>query len=265
MRLSSVLLSLNASLVCCLLAVTVAFADSAPKDDLFQKGLAAYQSKQYAEARDDFQKLLDQGGLSPGLLNNLALSVYQLDQKPLALALWRKALSIQPGFHAAAAGRDFLESKMQMRPLERDSFSLWAHRNLEALSIYELLWVTALILTIAGWLALRYLGERRAALEEELPMPPFPTMAITFIGFLLFSLTMVAMKAKDTFSARATVTATKVSVRSLPADEGVSLFDVTGGSEVLVRQKQNGWAQVQSAEGSSGWVKDSEIFITSER
>src|SRR5438046_1701602 len=89
------------SLTGCFFNAAVALADTPSKEDFFEKGLASYQSKQYAEARDAFQKQLDQGKVSPGLLNNLALSVYQLDQKPFALALWRKALSIQPGFKPA--------------------------------------------------------------------------------------------------------------------------------------------------------------------
>jgi len=241
------------------------FAAAVEEQDLFQKGLAAYQSKQYAEARDSFQKLLDQGQISASLLNNLALTVYELDQKPLALALWRKALSLRPGFPPAMKGRDFLESKMTMRPLEGDSFSLWAHRNLESISFYEILWFNALILAIAGWFGLKYWGERSAALEEELPLPPFPSMATAFLLILAFSLTVVVMKARDSSMVRATVTGAKATVRSLPSIDGVSLFDVNGGAEVLVRQAQSEWTQVQNTEGSSGWIKNSDIYVTSER
>jgi tetratricopeptide (TPR) repeat protein len=240
-----------------------AAADAPSKENFFEKGLAAYQSKQYTEARDAFQKQLDQGKMSPGLLNNMALSVYQLDQKPLALALWRKALSIQPGFKPALSGREFLETKMNMRPLERDSLSLWTHRNLESISIYELALVNAMILAIAGWLLLRYLGERRFAVEEEQPMPAFPGMASVFLVLLIFTSTISVYKLRDSLNTRATITVVKASARSLPAEEGVALFDLSGGSEVFVRQQQNGWSQIQNAEGSSGWVKNSELFITS--
>jgi tetratricopeptide (TPR) repeat protein len=265
MRQRAVCIVSVASLIFGIFNAAAALADSGSKEDLFQKGLAAYQSKQYTEARDDFQKLLDQGKVSPSLLNNMALTVFELDQKPLALALWRKALSMQPGFKPAVHGRDFLESKMQMHPLERDSLNLWVHRSLEAVSLYQLLWLNAVILALTGWFGLRYWGERGAAIDEEQPMPAFPTLPLVLLVGLLLSLSLIGFKAKDSFTLRATVTDNKVNVRSLPADEGVSLFDLSGGSEVLVRQDQNGWAQVQNAEGSSGWVKNSEIFITSER
>jgi hypothetical protein len=242
-----------------------AHAETPGKEELFQKGLAAYQSKQYAEARDDFQKLLDQGTMNASVLHNLALAAYQLDQKPFALALWRKALMLEPGFRPAKVARDNLESKMNMRPLERDSFSLWAHRELESLSLYQLLWLNALFLAVAGFMWLRYFGDRGSAIEEERPLPEFPTIPLIVGIVFLASVSLVVLKAKDVFTPRATVTGLKVSARSLPADDSVSLFDLSGGSEVLVRRQQSGWTQVQNGDGASGWVKDAEIFVTSER
>jgi tetratricopeptide (TPR) repeat protein len=241
----------------------VTFADTPSKGDLFEQGLAAYQNKQYAEARDAFQKQLDQGKETPALLNNLALSVFELDQKPLALALWRKALTLNPGFKPAQQGRDFLEKKMNMRPLERDSLSLWIHRTLESIAFYELLWVNALILAIAGWFGLKYLGERRFALEEEQPMPPLPVMSMLFVALFCAISVLSLMKWRDTSTDRATITAAKASVRSLPADEGVDLFDLSGGAEVYVRRQRDGWVQIQNVDGTSGWVKSSELLVTS--
>lgn len=234
----------------------------AANEDLFQKGLAAYQSKQYAEAKDDFQKLLDQGKVTPSLLSNLALSVYQLDQKPLALALWRKALSLQPTFRPAREGRDLLENKMQMRPLERDTLSLWVHRNLESVSLNELLWVNALLLALLGWYGLRYWGERSAALDEERERPAFPTLLAVWAVIFVAVSVLSGLKAKDAMNTRATVIAAHTSARSLPTDDGVPLFDLNGGSEVLVRRDQNGWLQVQNSDGASGWVKNSDVLVT---
>ena len=237
-------------------------AASSENEDLFQKGLAAYHSKQYSEARDLFQKLMDQGQTSPALLNNMALTVYALDQKPLALALWRKALSIAPGFRPAEKGRDLLETKMQMRPLERDSFKLWLHRTLESFSLQILLILTAVLLALAGWFGIRYWGERGLALETESPLPALPLRTVLFLTAFALSVVVTGLKIKDGMSTRATIVEAKASVRSLPADEGVALFDLSGGSEVYVRQTQNGWTQVQNSDGSGGWVKNTDLMVT---
>jgi hypothetical protein len=237
-------------------------SQGATSSELLQKGLAAYQSQHYAEAKDVFQKMLDQGEVTPGVLNNLALAAYQLDQKPYALALWRRALFIDPRFRPAHAGRDFLETKMQIRPLEHDGLSWWIRRLLEGISLTELLCLNAIVLSGLGTLWIRYWGRRRIALEDASVLPQFPTLAVMVLFLFLISLTFVVYKGKETFSERATVIGSKVSGRSLPTDEGVSLFELSGGNEVVVRRQQDNWVQVQNSDGASGWVKASEIFLT---
>jgi len=238
-------------------------AQDAATEDLFQKGLAAYQNKQFDQARENFSKLLREGQVSANLLHNLALVEYQLDQKAMALALWRKALSISPGFGPAKAGRTLLESQGQMRPLERDSVSLWWARTLENLGIQELLMLTGVVLAIFGMLWIRYFAERRIALEDQKPMPAFPGTAIVSAAVLLAALGLVGMKVRDLLTVRATVVASKVNIKSLPSDSAVALSDISPGNEVQVRRHQDGWAQVRSGDGISGWIKDADVYITS--
>ncbi len=241
------------------------FAEEIASENLFQKGLAAYQNKQFAEARDFFQKLITQNVISAPLLHNLALAEYQLDQKPLALALWRKALSIEPNYRAARLSRDFAESKMQVGGWERDPFRDSLKRTLEFVSVYEALWIIALILGITGWLWIRYYADRRFALEEERPLPSFPVAAISLSVIFLVCLALGGAKIQQGMKTRATIVQDKVSARSLPSEDGVGLFDLRGGSEVIVRRKNGDWAQIQDSHGASGWLRKDEFFITSGR
>jgi len=254
-------------LVLCILlgCSTTLRADPSSPEDLFRNGLTAYQNKNYEEARDAFQKALAQGPRSPQVLHNLALTYYQLNQKPQAMAFWRRALTMSPTYKAARAGRDLLESRLNMRPFERDSVSVWMARTLSSLSIFELLWLTALASSLTGWLWIRYLADRKNALDEEQPLPTFPTPAVLLSLALVACLALIDLKLGESGKTRATVITEKASAHSLPTDEAVSLFEVLGGHEVLVRQQQNGWSQVQNGDGSTGWMKDSDILITSER
>lgn len=240
------------------------FADDS-SENLFQKGLAAYQNKQYAEARDTFQNLIESNTVSAPLLHNLALTYIQLDQAPMSLALWRKALTLEPGFRPARAGRDFAEMKLNARGFERDHISESIQRNLEFISFFESLWLIALLLVGCGWLWIRYMADRRHALDEESPLPAFPVAAAVLSVVLLFCVALSVMKLNVSLKTRATVIAKKTSAMSLPSSEGVGLFDLNGGSEVVIRRRDKEWSQVQNGEGSSGWVKNSELFVTSQR
>lgn len=240
--------------------------EPASNDGLFEKGLDAYQKKQFAEARDAFQRLLETSSSKPrvSVLHNLALSEFQLGQKPRALAMWRKALSDHPDFKPAQQGRDFLESQSSMRPFERDSVALWQRRALEQLSIYQILCLEALLIAVVGTLGIRYFSERRIALDGQLPLPPFPTLAASLTLVLILSTGVIGLKLKDGMTTRATVVVNKANVRSLPTDESVSLFELSGGTELLVRRINDGWVQIQNSEGASGWVKSTDALITSQ-
>lgn len=241
------------------------FAEETADENLFQKGLAAYQNKQYQEAVDAYQKLIAEGAISAPLLHNLALAEYQLDRKPMALALWRKALNVDPSYRPARASREIAESKLQVSGFERDPLSASLHRALEFVSLQEILWLIALLSGATGWLWIRYASDRRFALEEERPLPGFPVAAISLSLILTLSLGVLAAKLKQDLQTRATVVQARVSVRSLPSEDGVALFDLNGGTEVLVKRKNGDWSQVQNPEGASGWLRKDEIFVTSGR
>lgn len=241
------------------------FAEETADENLFQKGLAAYHNKQFPEARDAFQKLIAEGVVSAKVLHNLALAEYQLDQKPLALALWRKALSIDSSYRPARVSRDFAENKLQVRGFERDPFSDSLKRTLEFISTFEALWLIALLLAACGWLWIRYAADRRFALEEESPLPGFPVAAIALSVICVFSVILLIAKFNQESQTRATVVQAHVSARSLPAEDGVSLFELNGGSEVLVKRRNGDWSQVQNSDGASGWLRKDELFVTSGR
>jgi tetratricopeptide (TPR) repeat protein len=244
-----------------------AFAElSASPEDLFQKGLSAYQNKQFEEARTNFFSIYQEGRLSAPLFHNLALTYFQLDKKPFAMAFWRKALAVDPSFKPAAAGRKFLESRFNMSPWEKDTFSLWFRRTMESVSLYEISWLIAFLLGSAGWMWIRYLAARKIAVEDEQPKPPFPSIAAGLSVILIGALILVGLKFQLMNTVRATVVQDKVSARSLPAEDGVGLFDLQGGAEVVVRRRQNqDWFQVQNSDGASGWLKKDEILLTDER
>lgn len=246
-------------LVYFLLVTSSGFAQT-PSEDLFQKGLAAYQNKQFTEARDFFNQVLAEGVESASLYHDLALTHFQMDQKPYAMAYWRKALAVDPDFPLALAGRQYMETKFNMRPWEKDSAALWIRRTMDWVSYYQLLWVLAVLIGVTGWLWIGYIAARKVALEDEQPKPAFPTLATTLSTVFLAVIFLIGYKAKLSRTVRATIVLDKVQARSLPSDDGVGLFDLNGGSEVIVRRNNGDWLQVQNSDGASGWVKRTEAL-----
>lgn len=235
-------------------------ADQPASVDLFQKGLLAYRNQDFSEARDSFLKLLQEGQQSPNILHNLALSNFQLGDKALAMALWRKALAMDPSFHPAIAGRDYLEASTNMRPWERDQLSLYMRRLLDSVSLHEFLWWLAGVLAFCGFLWIRYFAKRREALEDELPLPSFPFHATIVSFFFLLGATLCWFKVQHLRYDRATVIVARAEARSLPNDDSVALFEIAGGQEVIVRRQERDWLQVQNSDRATGWLKESEVL-----
>lgn len=249
----------------CFVWIVSASADQPSSEDLFQKGLAAYQNKQFDEARDNFLNLVAGGQASPALFHNLALAFFQLDQKPFAMAFWRKALALDPSFRPALAGRQMMESKFNMTSWEKDTFNLWIRRTMEGVSFYELAWLIAFVIGGAGWIWIRYLAARKIAIEDEQPKPAFPMIAAGLAVIFVGTLALMALKFSALQTTHATVVQPKINARSLPADEGVGLFELGGGVEVVIRRTEGDWLQVQNSDGATGWVKKSEVLVTDER
>ena len=247
--------------------VIVAFATLAAAettDDAFQRGLAAYQNRDFTSARDAFAAAIAAEPPTARLLHNLALTYYQLNQKAYALAYWRKALAIDPNFTAARAGRELLEERLRMRPFEGEGAVNLARQTLERISPFVISWALALCLALTGWLWLRHAVARREAraTDQDAPAPPLAAVAVALA--MVLSAGLLGYKLWDGVDARATVVTDKTEARSLPNERAVSLFELPGGGEVLVKRSRDGWTQVQKNDGATGWIKDAEIVITTE-
>lgn len=248
-----------------LVLIILAFlgVSSAAEEDAFQLGLTAFQQKDFAKAKEYFAKAYANEPLEASILHNWALTELQLGKKGYAMGLWRKALAVDPNFIPAAKGREYLEQKYQMRPVEKDVWSRAFNRMIDRFSFDELLGAVAVLLASGSWLWLRFFKKRRFAFEEAQPSPPFPTVATLFTIILSLGLTTLGLRAARQFSSRATIVASSASAKSLPSDQGATLFEVPEGAEVLVRRTQSGWLQVTNADDLTGWIEADQALVTS--
>lgn len=235
------------------------------EENSFQLGLTAFQQKNFAQARDYFQKAAETQPFEASILHNWALTELQLGKKGFAIALWRKALVIDPNFTPAVKGREFLESRYQIRPLEKDAWSRTFNRFIDRFSFDELLGAIAVLLAAVSWLWIRFFRRRKVAYEEAQPSPPFPTVATIFTIVLSVGLSILALRASRSLNPRATIVAERVSAKSLPSAQGAALFELAEGSEVLVRRTQENWLQVTNSDDLTGWVESVQVFVTSGR
>lgn len=245
-----------------ILIIASRLVSAAADDSGFQQALTAFQNKNFQEARNLFEQAAAAHPHEASILHNWALSEVELGHKGQAVALWRKALSIEPGFPAAIQGRDYLEARYQMRGYEKDPWLRSVNREIDEFSLDQLLALIAVLLSTGGWLWIRYFKARRTAFEEAKPSPHFPSVATFFSVLLLLGVTLLGFKVSLMLTPRATAVADNVSAKSLPGEQGASLYELREGSEVLVRRTQQNWLQVTNSDGLTGWVKNTQVMIT---
>jgi tetratricopeptide (TPR) repeat protein len=228
----------------------------------FKLGVAAFQKGDDKTAHAAFGAALKFDPENAVTLHNLAMTSAREGQLGLAMALWRKALLLRPGYPAAEKGLTWTKTKLEHPEIAHDVEYWESFRSvvLVEASLSTFLCFTAVSLFFAGWLLLTYLGARRRALLEETSLPNFPTVAVIFTAlFCLFAL-IDAAKLWDLETPRGTVLAKKVEARSAPDAASTALFDLYEGLEVTIDQVNSGWAQVSYPGGPTGWIPATSIL-----
>lgn len=113
-------------------AATPALADS------------AYSHEQYRDAADMYRQLLQENGPSADVYYNLGNALYRSDDISGAVLSYERALRINPRHEDARANLDFVNSRLQDKPENNNSFFTTLHHSV----------VTSATANTWAWLAL---------------------------------------------------------------------------------------------------------------
>lgn len=229
-------------------------------NDFVAQATQNYQKGEFQQASDLFKKALDQDPNNPSTLYNWGLSEYKLNHKGAALGAWRKALAINPTFSRAQKAVRFAEKEIPRPAFAEDSF--WeSYRHLfRNTSMHQLLLITAILISLTGFLLIRYLAARKQAFAEETPLPPFPIVLSAMGVLTTILLTLTISKMADQSDVRATVVALPATLRTLPDSQATSLADLPEGAEVILRRHENNWVQVTYPGGITGWIEQEKLL-----
>ncbi len=232
--------------------------------DLFQQGTQSYTAKDYKKSQELYQKALELDPSNATVLTNLALTEFQLGNKPLAIGLLRKALASDPELQTAQAGLKYISEQTQIRqiPHKIQTYESIRSNLLQPVPLSAFLILSALFFLTAGWTLINFAGKRRRALLEEHALPGFPVIAsLLSLGFVIFT-GLLALKIYDGTVTRATIIEEKVSVQTAPGDNQVAILELFGGMEVITHEVKEDWVQVTYPGSLTGWIKKSSLLMT---
>lgn len=229
----------------------------------FEKGLSAYQAKDYAEAQIHLIAALEESPNNLAVLNNLALTLVELNQKGKALAYWLKALKLDPTFEEAQKGVAFVRSKLAQNAFSVKDTDFQSLRKslLTDLSLNLLFGLTALTFLVSGMQWIRYLSQVKKANQEESASPPVSLVSIAFSVLFVGCTLILALKLWDHLTPRAIVIKEKVELKIAPGADQSKIVELNEGTEVDVGLVKDTWVQVKIPGNYSGWLNKADIQI----
>lgn len=231
----------------------------------FLAAVELYQQEKYDDAAKILEELKLQAPQNESILYNLGLVYLKTDQLGSALAHFRRALYLSPQLDQAEIAANLVTSKLPQQSSSTDTWENFRRYVLNQVSGSQALSVLALMIGLAGFLMIRYLGSRRQALENSTPLPTFPWAGTIFTLLTIVSLLLAIAKAYDNFNPRGTILVENTKVHSAPEKDSSALFEALEGFEVLLHKKSDDWVQVSLPGGLSGWIPQSAVMHTTGR
>jgi tetratricopeptide (TPR) repeat protein len=222
---------------------------------VFTQALESFKLSDLAKSRESFLQLLKESPNDPVLLYNLGL-VEMTEKRPgKALAYWRKALYLRPGYSPALEGVKKIE-KLKIPGLLNSS---WLAKMPWYLSLSSLLALTLFSWTLTTIFAIRW----RKAQKWNLPQRALIPFSVCFVVAATTTYLSWSHFSSTHKWSSATIIVDSASVHSSPSADAPSLFDFKEGDSVRLHRANGDWVQVQKSATALGWVKKEQILVHS--
>jgi tetratricopeptide (TPR) repeat protein len=234
------------------------------KENWFDQGLKAYETKNWDQARENFEKALQFQPNEATIMYNLGLAYFQLNKKGYAVGYWRKALAVSPSMAGATDALEKIQDRYHFSRLEKSPWAITVHDTLCRFGWNFWLSILAILFAFTGWHWLAFLQKRKTALAAESDDLPSVSSGLIIVSVLFVMIaTASAAKFIDDQKVRGTVVNAATELKSAPTTDGVTLSPLPEAAEVQILGTHEDWLQVNTGEGSGGWVKKSDVLAAS--
>lgn len=219
----------------------------------------AYRQGNYAEAARIYEQMAN---LKPSLATyyNLGNAYYRLGETSKALVNYERALLISPSDENVRANIDFVKSKIKNGLQSRSemffltwfkwvrqlhSADSWAWRSIVYL-------IVALVLTLSRLIINNSIGRK----GTKVLMYIFFALSILSIAFAASHLY------KQKYRPTAIVNNDQIEIKSSPSASSKTIRTAVEGTYLIVIDPSlKGWCEVETTEGQTGWVEQTQISI----
>ena len=220
----------------------------------FLEGIKAYEAKEFDQAQKILSQLAAQFPENSVVLYNLGLTEYQLGNFGLALGLWRKARSLEPGLEEAEAAIAFTEERLFPDATEPPVY-LSLFRSMASIGFLAWLFILCGSLFALGWFAIEF------TYKKHLPFQQWPGWYYSFAPVLLIALLFTVSLAISENQNLATVVVPDLQTKTTPAADAPTLSELDEGQVVSVESRSGDWFRIRTERGRKGWVPQKSILM----
>ena len=228
--------------------------------DSVRKANELYSQKHFAEASRLYESVLQQGLASSSLYYNLGNSYYKQDKIALAILNYERALQLNPGDPNTQYNLELAKTFILDRIESVPEFFLYRwYQNLCASLSPDQWGSLALILFIFGILFGAIFLFSRVLTQKRLSFW-FGSLFIVFAFLFVF---FAYNRRSDLLTHKeAIITSPTVTGKSIPEEQGESLFVLHEGLKVLITRTSviSPWVEIKLPNGERGWLPDSVLI-----
>lgn len=236
----------------------VAFhATAQDPEQLAAEAAKAYNVKQYPEAIAKYEKIIDGGYESYALYYNLGNAYYRNNEAAQAILYYEKALKMAPNNedikHNIEVANSNLIDKVEMVP--ELFYKRWWKHVINIMDIDTLAFVNIVLLSLALILIALYISISNIIIRKISFWAGISLLLIFGVGVLAASQRNHYLTTQH----EAVIFTQTVNIKSSPDENSKDIFVLHEGTKVKLLDVVAEWQEIRIANGSVGWIKNSDI------
>ena len=214
---------------------------------------AMYEKDKFADAANAYETLLKTKGEAAEVYYNLGNCYYKMNNIPLAILNYERAILLSPGDGDIRANLALARGKTidkAVPPSEMFFVTWWRGlTNCMSMDAWEIIGIISFLLVLIGvalYMFWSQLWVRKVGIYGAMLL-----FAITVISNLAALSQHLGLKNRNT----AIILAPSVTVKSSPSDRSTDLFLIHEGAKVeILDGSMKEWMEVKFEEGKQGWI-----------
>lgn len=223
---------------------------------LFQKGNRAFEDSSWTEAIDSYETILMNGFHHSDLYYNLGNAYYRFRSLGQAIWAYERGLLLKPGDDDLLHNLAFVKREAGISELPQPFFLFRVYDSLKS-SIQPQQWllISGVAFLMSGILfVLSHLSNPGFARITQIPF-------IMMIGIILISGLIFLDVHQDEITLMDAIIVTRVGIeaKSAPQGNAKTLFHLPEGTKVKIIQDQKDWLEIETIDGSKGWLSSMDV------